>query len=232
MTRLIKFPDAATSNIRPLHAGAASPAPPRKTVKPSDTRTAALQLELQQARQTLEDKDAEIAKLLEAIESAYKDGESDGRKAAREAAEDERETLLAALDDAANKAVEAMRVDMASLERLAVLLAIESLNKILGEPGAFADIAPRLIQNQMARLDPLSVVRMQVSPADFPDDARLAALAAGIGHPGLEIIAADDLKSGDCRINLVLGTLDVGLNQQWGQLRAVLEDLAEPGTGL
>ena len=115
------------------------------------------------------------------------------------------------------------------MERLAVVLAVESLEKILGAPGSFADIAGQIIREQLGRLDKSAIVRIDVSATDFIDADRVNALSSQIGGPTCEIHLCDDLSSGDCRIKMTLGTLDIGLNQQWSQLKSLLQDLSEPG---
>jgi flagellar biosynthesis/type III secretory pathway protein FliH len=225
MSGIIKSRDAAKSpHVRPLSkAGPAFVAEPK-----IDPQLIAARTELAEARTLITAKDAEIGDLVAALESAFEDGRAQGREAALKEAASQRDVLAAKLQASGERATGALERDLASLERLAVALTLESLEKILGEPGAFATLAPQIIREQLARLDADSVLRIRVSTADFPSPDDLADLTAAIGHPGLEVAADGGLATGDCTIKLALGTLEVGPNQQWARLKEALAPLAEP----
>lgn len=237
MTGIIKSREAAKSpHVRPLPkagpaTGVASLASetPAVAVEPQvDPELVAARADLAEAKAQIAVKDAEIADLVAALETAFVDGQARGREAALKEAAGEREVLAAKLQASGERAVGVLERDLASLERLAVSLTLESLRKMLGEPGAQAALAPAILRRQLAQLDAASVLRVQVSPVDFPDAEALAELNAAVGHPGLEITPDARLASGDCTIKLALGALEVGPNQQWARLLDALAPLAEP----
>ena len=111
---------------------------------------------------------------------------------------------------------------MAGLERLAALLARTCLDRMLLADDGRADTVAALLRSQLARLEADAAVRIQVSAEDFPSPEALQMLAPA----PCEIIASPSLKGGDCAIRLRLGTLEVGIGQQWGVLRDALEEMA------
>jgi flagellar biosynthesis/type III secretory pathway protein FliH len=44
----------------------------------------------------------------------------------------------------------------------------------------------------------------------------------------VEVSASNEIGSGGCRINLRLGRLSVGVDQQWPVLRNLLGEMAQP----
>jgi flagellar biosynthesis/type III secretory pathway protein FliH len=193
-----------------------------------DPRYAALQEEVERLNALVAEKDSEIENGLKALDGAFKRGQAEGRTAALEETAADRETLVESLEAAVDRSLALLERELSSMERLAVVVASESLEKILEAPGAFAEMATQIIRKQLGRLDKAAIVRIEVSATDFIDADRNA-LSSQIGAPTAEIRLCDDLASGDCRIRMALGTLDIGLNQQWSQLKTLLQDLSEPG---
>jgi type III secretion protein L len=73
----------------------------------------------------------------------------------------------------------------------------------------------------MSRLRSEAVLAVHVSSADFPDEAALAALPVG----PVRVVALPELASGECRLDLVLGQIDIGPRTQWARLVEVLDGL-------
>ena len=183
---------------------------------------AAVRDEASVGRILLAEKDAEIQA---AVADAAVAGREDGR---REGAEAKVEILLA-LDAAITRTAEQLRADMQSLEPIAIALARAALTKVFGDTPHIDDRIARLVRRQLESLDRAAVLSVTVSANDFSDDDALATLSAAAGLEGLVVQASEALGSGDCRMRLRLGELDVGLSRQWSSLRALLDDaLAEP----
>ncbi|HEV2818512.1 MAG TPA: hypothetical protein VGW40_14965 [Allosphingosinicella sp.] len=212
MTGLIKSGSAGLrERVRPLAGFAVAVADPERERLAAELATLAAALS-----------EREEAALLHAeeLEAAYAEGREAGRK---EAADDGAEAL-ARIEAAAERALALFADELGEMETLAALLARTCLERLLLATEARAVLVRELIAGQAKALDAEAIVRVSVSAADFPRAEGLEAVAASLGSRRCEIIAADELDSGDCRIALRLGTLEIGLGQQWGRLRAVLDD--------
>lgn len=228
MNGIIKFSDPLAASARPL---AAMRTPPTPEVAPEplvDPEVAALRIELAAMGQQLKQRETEIEQLKRDVDAAFIDGEAEGREAGRLEADDGAQARLAALEAGLGRAAAEFAERMSGLEQLAVLLAHESLGKILDDRGAYADLLTRTIRAQLDRLERQAVICVETPRADFPDPEALEALAAAVARPGLDIRASDELAAGDCRIRLRLGTLEIGVAQQWSRLGAALRALANP----
>lgn len=222
MSGLIKKAQTAAAPVRALTAAARpAPAPSRE-----QRLIAELQGELEQLRETLQARETEIASHAKAIGDAFLAGEAAGREAGRAEAQARHDQALAALERGVGDAVTDFGRDLEALERLAGLLALEGMAKVLGGEHGHAELVRATLAHHLAGLSAAAVVRAEVSPADFPDQAALETLAAGVGFPRLQILADTDLAPGDCRIKLRLGALEVGIGQQWAGLQALLADTA------
>ena len=215
MSGLIKNgPDAAFLGIRPI----AAPAPVR------DDRSARLRREAEQLKGEIAEKDALVETLRAACEQARRDGFDEGFNAGLASADDGRQQREALLGTAIEAALADKRTLLANSERLAALLAHDCLDLLFGASENRAALVSDLIDRQLTRIDTASVVSVSVSAQDFDEKAR-AGLAARFAAAAPVIHLAADLPSGSCKFGLALGEIDLGLNQQWGVLRALLEEL-------
>jgi type III secretion protein L len=224
MAGLIKMAQAAAAPIRSLPSGP-KPVP---AVPPELLQIEALRAQIDTLLETLGEREGEIARHAKAIEDAFLAGEAAGRQAGLQMAEERSDEALAMLGQGVEAAVSQLASELAALERLAGLLAIEGLAKVLGGELGYADLIRATLAHHMGQLETASVLRVEVSPVDFPEAGDLARLAGGIGAPGLEIIGNPDLGAGGCRIKLRLGAVEIGVDQQWAGLRALLDETARP----
>ena len=179
-------------------------------------------------RNRLEQQEVELASLRQQVEAAFKKGETQGREAGIREAADQSAKMLAGLERGMERAVATFSQAVSGLERLAPLLASQGIATILGQADDRRALVTAVVLRQLQSIEAQSVVHIEVSQADFPDDLALASLGDVLASVGTKVHAVAALKSGDCRIKLTLGTLEVGLDQQWRRLNAMLEDLAEP----
>ena len=193
-----------------------------------DPERVALAAELQSLKLRLEQRDVQLSDLRAEVKSAFETGEAKGREAGLREATVQDAQRLARLEAGIDQALAAFKQSLAGLERLAPALAHEAIAGILGELDARPALVAAIVRNQMKAVDARSVIHIEVSAADFTDDQALEALDGTFGTAGPVVHASVALKSGDCRIKLKLGTLDVGLDQQWGRLGALLLEMAEP----
>jgi flagellar biosynthesis/type III secretory pathway protein FliH len=177
----------------------------------------------------LAERDARLAELRAEAEAAFKKGEAAGRDAGLREAEDGNEKRLARLEAGIGQAQATFEDALAGLERLAPALAHEALAALLGQGDERPQLVAAVVRHQVQTLEARSLIEIEVSASDFPDDEAVAGLQGSLGSLGPIIHASVSLKSGDCRIRLKLGTLDVGLDRQWAELAGLLRDMSEGG---
>ena len=230
MSGVIKSADARASG-RVFAALTGQARPERREPSPQDLEIAALGRELESLRKNLAEREAEIVRLAEARERAFDEGQSKGHEAGLAERDERRAQSLARLEQGIIQALARFTHDLTSLERLAAVLARESLARILDDHDRHAELLGQIIGRQAAALDAQAIVRVEVAREDFADPDALSTLAEATGRPGLDIQARDGLPPGGCRIKLRLGTVEIGIDQQWGQLKALLDAMSEPETG-
>lgn len=184
-----------------------------------DPRIAALERENEELRAALAAQRVESEK---AVKAARADGERQGKAAADDSAEKQ----LGLLGKGVNAAVDHWQARLQDLDGLAPALARAALGKLLDESEDQARLVTQLIARQMRLLRRESLVAIRVSARDFSDEPALAALAAEAGSGSVRVVADADLASGECRIDLQLGHIDVGTGTQWAQLADFLDGLA------
>ncbi len=205
----------------------ASGAPDFSTPLRSNPDIVRLEAELALLRDRDRTREGEIAALHQQISDAHISGEAQGRRKALIAVERDRAEELDRLETALAKALEGFSQSLITMERVAVLVARASLDKLFSNPAHYHDACVSSIANQVSRLDAHAIVEILVPSSDFPDAAELATLAAACGVDQARMTPTDVLKSGDCRIRLLLGEAEVGLGQQWNRLKALLVLLAD-----
>jgi flagellar biosynthesis/type III secretory pathway protein FliH len=221
---LIKSDAAVKAGVRRLSA-----ARPAHHVAPSpaELEIASLRAQLESLSQQLQDGQAERRRLEDAAAQAFKEGETAGRQEADE----RRAAAMALLEDGIAKAASRFGDEMAGLEKLAVLVARESVGKVLGDPELHADHLARIIRIEVARLADGAVLHVAVARRDFPHEEDVARLAQLLDRPELKLRASDELKAGECEIKAMLGAIEVGVAQQWDRLSGLLGELAAPEAG-
>lgn len=212
MSGLIK--SEAAHMVRPFLDGAALALAPVR-----DPRIEALELEIEELRGAL-------AAQRVAGEQAVAAARTEGERAGRTAAGDGVDKQLALLGKGVEAAVAAWQERLVDLDGLAPALARAALGKLFDGGEDHSRFVAGAIARQMRLLRRESLVAIRVSARDFRDEPALAALAAEAGAGSVRVVADADLASGECRIDLQLGHVDVGVGTQWAQLAAFLDELA------
>ncbi len=223
---IIKSGDAQAiaAKVRSLDQAASPPARPTAEITPPEILS--LRRDVETLSRQAQQQSDEIERLKADVDEAYAKGEAAGRKAGLlEATSREDERLSLARDSAALALAHFDEV-LAELARISPLLALEGLQRVIGDPANYPELIRRTIDLQLERLGARSVVCIEVSPADFPDGASPTGSAAS----RIDYRTIDDLGPGQCRIKLRLGEVDVGIDQQWGKLSALLCEMSEPGS--
>lgn len=193
---------------------------------PPDRPPDPLREEVERLRHLLAEREAALEGFAEAVEQARAEGEKAGRIAAELEADDSRERALELLRKGIGHAHEILADCGDRLEVLALLIARTAIEKLFGDDRARKEAVGALALRQVQSVEGQMVVKVEVSRMDFPDVAELAELAAEIGITPDLLSASTELAAGACRMQLRLGTLEVGLDQQWGAIRQLLDDLA------
>jgi len=194
-----------------------------------DPELVALRMECEALKKQLDERDAKLTGLRAEADAAFKAGEAKGHEAGLREAEDQGEKRMARLEAGISQAQAAFADALGGLERLAPALAHQALAGLLGQADARPQLVAAIVRNQVQTLEARALLEIEVSASDFPDGDALAALEGTLGGFGPVIHASVALKSGDCRIRLKLGTLDVGLDRQWNELAALLREMTEGG---
>lgn len=225
MSRLIKFAEGAqASSVRGLSRTDEAP-------DPVSSQVALLELEIESLSEQLAKAQARIPQLEAEREAAYHAGEAAGREVGRKEGDRSRIERLATLSRGIEQAQVAYGAQIALLEYLAPLLARTGLAKVLGDADAYTGLMSEAIGRQLRELDARTVLRVMVSARDFPTQVEREDLEAMLDRPEVALSTSDDLAPGDCRIELTLGTLDIGLGGQWDKLCAALAEAAQPDRG-
>lgn len=231
MNRILKRnSQAAGSDVLSLSValGGAVPQRTREAEPAVDPEVQKLLDERAALLERLEKQEAELAGLRKQVRTAFQEGEAEGREAGRRAAEDAGAAMLTRLEGGIRQAAGVFATAVSGLERLAPALAREGLAAVLGAEKGRAALVSAIVTQHLRTLEAHSILQIEVSQSDFGDEAALSALTQALGASGLRIVALAGLKSGECRIQLKLGTLDVGIDQQWGRLGALLEQMSQP----
>jgi flagellar biosynthesis/type III secretory pathway protein FliH len=175
---------------------------------------------------------AEIARLDEALGSAAaaaaaaeERAREEGRREGLEEAAADEAKRLGLLEEGIAAAVADLAKRLDCIETLALGIAKAGLAKVFEDPAGEAERVAAAIEAQVSRLRADAVLAVHVSGSDFPDEASLAALAAGRSP----VSALPELGSGECRLDLVLGQVDAGPRTQWAHLAGILDELAAAG---
>lgn len=217
------------SLVKPLPAsplpGAVS-APPSPEAEEAD-RLRARVTELERSIRAME---TAATALRADIDKSYQRGRDEGYANGLEDAGDKQDERLELLGKGVTQAIKALHGGIEAMERTAVLLARECLDRMFGDAGDRAALVQDLIRRQLEQIDSGSLLRIEVSPVDFPDGTALSALSASAGLDDGMIAAKSQMPAGACTMLLRLGQIDLGLDQQWSALRRTLGEMAGEGS--
>ena len=229
MSALIKAGDVGlrSARVAPFaEAAAALAAPPVAAEPVISVELVSLRRQLEGAGRRLEQDGAEIERLRAEVTRAFHDGDDEGYRRGLKHADARRAEQLALFEAGLTRARAEVLDQLNALEGLAAQVAREALGRVLGDDSGRREMLVAVIRRQFAELEAQSILAVSVSRADFADEAELQGLADALGRPVLSLGISDELKPGDCRIQLSLGALEVGLDQQRRRLDQVLLELS------
>jgi type III secretion protein L len=175
---------------------------------------------------------AETDALREALDRSASDAETaarkayeDGRKDALREALDRETDRIDVLADGVAEATASFAHKLEAIDGLAALLARRALARMFGETNDYAPMVEAMLAQQLDMLRAGSAIAVHVSPHDFGSEDGLRRLSLNVA--GIPDLAVDEtLPAGGCRIDLKLGHVDLSVAERWGQLAAVLDELA------
>jgi flagellar assembly protein FliH len=230
MSGIIKA-DAASGTVRRFAPVAYPPALASARETPGSAARAKLEAEKTALVREVDEMKLALAeadkKRGETEQRAKAEGHAEGLKAA-EAAEAER---LAALEAALAEMTSAWNERLQGLDELAARIARTALSKLFDSWEDAAEFVTRSIARQVRLMRRETIMAIRVSRDDFPDEAALADLAARAKTGSVRILADADLSPGECRADLQLGHLDLGLRSQRKEVTRLLDSLADGAEG-
>jgi flagellar assembly protein FliH len=215
--------------VRGLVLGSHRPTAPVIVPDPAQVAMDALRVRVEALSDQLAAKDRELADLRKAMVQTRQESLGEGRAIGLAEAESREAERLGALEKSLAEGVAQLAGSLEALEPLALLVARESLDKILGDPDAYAELISGLVRRQLAGMKDQSVLAVEVSAEDFPDADALASLVTDLARPAVTVAVGEDLASGCCRLRLKLGGVEVGPHPQWDHLGQLLRRMAEDG---
>ncbi len=192
-------------------------APPTEPSKSSDL--IALEHEVSHLRRLLRESAEGRAEAVERARAlARADAEALHKRADAEA--------LDVLRGGVASAIEEMKARVLQEQTLALLLAQVALEKVFGDAPDFRELVARAIHHQVKALRRESIVSVHVSAEDFRDESALTAIATALGGEQVNVVQDAGLASGDCRINLRLGHIELSISEHWQRLQDEFRRLA------
>ena len=193
-----------------------------------DPELASLRVTVAEVREALRRAQDETAMIKSDRAAAVAAAREEGRRAGFDEAARDETAALELLRMASERAVAVIAEQLAGTERLAALVARECLDRIFGADEHRTHLLHEIITHQVRQIEAGTIVSVEVAEADFPDLASLEPIMP-TSEPRILVRHGRDLARGAIILNLTLGTVSVGLDQQWGRLRSALTDLGESG---
>lgn len=176
---------------------------------------------------------ADLRRTLISVEEAALEAETrareEGRKQALESALEAETGRQAVLEEAIARLTTSWDERLQDLDGLAALIARSALSKLFESWDDSVEFTARTIARQIALLRRETIIAIRISPDDFPDEQAIATLAARAGTGSVRLIADSDLAPGECRADLQLGHVDLGIATQRTALLSLLDSLAAGG---
>jgi flagellar biosynthesis/type III secretory pathway protein FliH len=211
MSGLIKSDAGALELVRALDAP--PPVPPRSD---ADLRIQALERELSEIEQALQQSDAQR---LQDLALAREAGRAEAVRDFRDGELKRQKTLESAI----NRAIEQIEARLGQAEKLGLDFALAALEHVVGDPDRRRELVRSAIERQTRGLRRGTLLAVRVSDKDFGDTAALTALAPA---EAVSVCVDANLESGACRLALRLGEVDISLPRFMEELRACCRQLA------
>lgn len=212
MTGVIKFSEAS-ENIDVQNLGEQLLAHANVSSKESEiTRALALlQKENDELRATI--KQAEID-----TKKAVFEAKNEGAKAAKLTFERDEKKALASLKDGITNAHIVMERKLQKVDVLSLAMTQAVLDNVFHPADGYREIVSHMIDAQMKGLKQKSILSINVSINDFPQQEHLDDLSKQLARKTIDIYADPELDAGECIIELRIGQLEFSATSHWKAL--------------
>jgi len=135
------------------------------------------------------------------------------------------EAQLATLKTGLQSALLSLKEKLDDNESLALLLAQQALKPVFSPHADYKDQVGRMISLQTQKLHKDLVLSVDVSSKDFSDTDKFSSLGKELGLDMDRLQVSEDLKAGDCRIELKIGQINLSLEDHWNGIKALFDEL-------
>ena len=170
--------------------------------------------------------EAEISNHQAELDKAYARGVEEGRAAAEDAFEEDRAEGLALLRTALENAHSELQTRLEGVDRIAQCIGEACLTQMIGVEDIFRPMLAQAIGTHVKRLEQETVLSVAVARVDFPDTREVAAVLTGLGLSPDIVEVSDDLDSGQCRIGLRIGQVELDLQRHRDAIAAIFSEPA------
>ena len=221
VTGVIKADSARAETVRPFCADASNLSTAGTSDHPEAHRPCcdAVSREAELTEQ-LALREVEIASHEAALAAAFENGKAAGLREAEAEFDESRQASLAALVEGLAAAREQLAEAFRSFDTAALSLAVEMVDKLVGDPSTYRDMLVQAIGSRLRALEETAILSVAVSRLDFPDTSEIALLPVAPD----KVLAREDLEEGECKIDLHLGGEELSLLGQWEDLKDRLSD--------
>ncbi len=157
----------------------------------------------------------------DASADAFRRGHAEGREEGLAAAATREQERVEAVQDAVAKAVSTIDRKIDGERDLAIDIARAALDRILADPAMYHGLVAETARRHAAALQRGTILRLRVSPLDFPDASALEVLPRLSG--GAVVEADPSIEAGSCIFDLTLGSLDASIPRQLIAIDEVFE---------
>lgn len=166
--------------------------------------------------------EAAISQHTDELVKAYLDGEEAGKIAAEELFDQSRKEALVLLEETFLAARKDLKLALTGFEAFSLLVALEALTVLTDNPETHREILAATIKKQLSALDARSIISVTVSRSDFPDSRELAELETTLGAPTNSLRLCEEMDSGNSRIALLIGAVEIDLKRSWREIAEML----------
>lgn len=166
--------------------------------------------------------EAAIFQHTDELVKAYLDGEEAGKIAAEELFDQSRKEALVLLEETFLAARKDLKLALTGFEAFSLLVALEALTVLTDNPETHREILAATIKKQLSALDARSIISVTVSRSDFPDSRELAELETTLGAPTNSLRLCEEMDSGNSRIALLIGAVEIDLKRSWREIAEML----------
>ena len=166
--------------------------------------------------------EAAISQHTDELVKAYLDGEEAGKIAAEELFDQSRKEALVLLEETFLAARKDLKLALTGFEAFSLQVALEALTVLTDNPETHREILAATIKKQLSALDARSIISVTVSRSDFPDSRELAELETSLGAPTNSLRLCEEMDSGNSRIALLIGAVEIDLKRSWREIAEML----------